>query len=181
MSAVILEIGDVVVRGLKRGDASSLARNANNPRVAAHLRDRFPHPYTDRDARDWIQIALSRDPVRNFAIAAGDEVIGGIGFEPLTDVHARSAELGYWLAEPYWGKGIATEAVRGVVRYAFQHTDLIRIFAHVFEGNPASVRVLEKAGFTCEGRMRQSVVKSGRVLDQFLYAVLRHEVIPDAR
>jgi RimJ/RimL family protein N-acetyltransferase len=172
----LLDAGAFTVRSWRREDASSLARNANNPRVAENLRDRFPHPYTERDAREWIQISLTRDPPRSFAIAAGDEVIGGIGFEPQSDVHSRSAEMGYWIAEPYWGRGIATLAVNAVVRYAFASTDLIRVFATVYDRNAASARVLEKAGFTYEGRMRQSVVKQGRVMDQLLYSILKEEV-----
>jgi RimJ/RimL family protein N-acetyltransferase len=111
----------------------------------------------------------------HFAIATPEELIGSIGFHPQEDVHRRSAELGYWLGQEYWGRGIASAAVPVVVSHAFEDFDLLRIFAYVFQGNVASEKVLEKAGFLCEGTLRQSVYKQGRVLDQKLYAVLRDE------
>ena len=165
-----IDLGQWQVRSYTLDDVPSVARHANNPQVAANLRDRFPHPYTEGNAREWIEHCLRQRPERNFAIAAAEEVIGGIGLELQDDVHFRSAELGFWLAEPYWGQGITTRSVRAVTEFAFANFDLIRIFAMVFESNPASVRVLEKAGYEFEGRMRMSVVKHGRVLDQLVYA-----------
>jgi ribosomal-protein-alanine N-acetyltransferase len=174
-SAVLIDLGEVMIRNLRGKDAPSLARNANNPRVAANLRDRFPQPYTVKDAREWIRRIRSASPETGFAIADGDEVVGGIGYMPQIDVARLSAEIGYWLAEPYWGKGIATRAVRAFVKHVFATTDLVRLYAYVFETNPASVRVLEKAGFRREGRLRKSVIKHGRIIDQDLFALLRDE------
>ena len=156
-------------------DARALARGADNPRVARNLRDRFPHPYTLRDAKKWIRIARGMDPIRHFAIEVDGEAVGGVGFDPLDDIDHRTAEIGYWLAEPFWGRGIATAALEAVSDYAFEALDLVRLQARVYEGNPASMRVLEKTGYVCEARLRRSVTKAGRTIDSFLYARLRDE------
>ncbi len=167
-----IDLGDCEIREFLPGDAGSLARNADNPNVADQLRDHFPHPYTVADAREWIAQTLSRRPPSSFAIATPAEVIGGIGLELQRDPRIRTAELGYWLAEPHWGRGIGTRAVSCFRQQAFEVFDLVRIYARVFETNPASARVLEKAGFRFEGRLRMSVVKQGRLLDELLYSSL---------
>ncbi len=169
----VFALGPCIVRPWKRTDARSIARWADNPRVAVHLRDRFPSPYTVRDARRWIRAAHAIHPPTHFAIEADGEAVGGIGFDAFTDVDRRTAEIGYWLAEPYWGRGIATAAVEAVSDYAFRRFDLVRLQARVFEGNEASQRVLEKAGYELEGRLRRSVTKGDRTIDSFLYARLR--------
>lgn len=170
---MMIDLGGWRIRSYSPEDVPAVARHANNPRVAANLRDRFPHPYTEKHARIWIGHCLEQRPERNFAIANAEEVIGGIGLELQPDVHRASAELGFWLAEPYWGQGIMTRAARAMTDYALARFGLIRVFAMVFESNPASARVLEKAGFELEGRLRMSVIKNGRVLDQLLYAYVR--------
>lgn len=161
------------LRSWKRADEASLVLHANNRNVWINLRDRFPHPYGRSDARAWLAHAAVQKPETNFAIDVGGEAVGGIGFHVQEDVHRRSAEIGYWLGEPFWGRGFATQAVRALTAYAFRAHDLVRIYACVFEWNPASGRVLEKAGFVREGRLRRSVTKDGRTIDQFLYAILR--------
>ena len=160
-----ISVGSHIIRGFKEDDIGSLAKHANNPRVAANLENGFPHPFTAEDAKNWIKRAVSEREDCDFAIATAAEVIGGIGFKQRTDVFHRSAEVGYWIAEPYWGQGIATKALKAIVNYAFHEFDLIRIYASPFECNPASARVLEKSGFQYEGRLRKSVVKktTGRV------------------
>lgn len=163
------------IRSWRPGDAAALVRYANDRRVWRNLRDRFPHPYTARDAEEWVGRATGMVPETHFAIAVGEEAVGGIGLELQTDVFRRSAEIGFWLAEPFWGQGIATEAVRAMTDFAFASFDLCRVFAGVFEWNPASMRVLEKAGYTCEGRLRKSVTKDGQTIDQMLYAIVREE------
>jgi RimJ/RimL family protein N-acetyltransferase len=168
-----IDLESWLIRSYSPDDVPAVARHADNPRVAANLRDRFPHPYTEDHAREWIGHCLEQRPERNFAIATAREVIGGIGLELQQDVHRRSAEIGFWLAEPYWGQGIMTRVLRAMTDYALVQFDLIRLFAMVFEFNPASARVLEKAGFAFEGRLRMSVIKNGRVLDQLLYAYVR--------
>lgn len=169
-----IPFGDFRLRPWRRGDEPALVKYANNPRVAANLRDRFPHPYTPADAREWIdRAAKQKEPLVNFAIAGAKEAIGGIGIIPGEDVHRRSAELGYWLGEPFWGRGIATCAVTAMTGYAFAHFDLVRLGAWVFDGNGASARVLEKAGYRYEGRLRQAAVKNGQVFDVLLYGMVR--------
>ena len=170
---VHLELGDFCIRSYARGDTRAVFTYANNPNVSRHLRDSFPYPYTRRDALRWVSAALAQDVETNFAIATADELIGGIGFQMQADVQRHSAEVGYWLGEPHWGRGITTRAVAAIVDYAFGHFDLVRLYAYVFEGNVASERVLEKNGFVCEGVLRQSVFKNGRFLDQKLFARLR--------
>lgn len=161
------------LRAWRRGDESSLVRHANNRNVWLNLRDRFPHPYTAADAEAWIGTASAESPVANFAIVLADEAVGGIGLTPGTDIFRHSAEIGYWLGEPFWGRGIATEAVRAVTAYAFEYFDVCRLEAGVFEWNPASMRVLEKVGYVREGRARLGVTKDGRRGDRLLYALVR--------
>jgi RimJ/RimL family protein N-acetyltransferase len=171
--SVEIPLSRSTLRGWRHGDEASLVRYANNRNVWLNLRDRFPHPYTAADADAWIGTASVQAPLANFAIVVSGEAIGGIGLELGTDVFRRSAEIGYWLGEPFWGRGIATEAVRAVTQYAFDYFDVRRLEAGVFEWNPASMRVLEKAGYTREGRARLSVIKDGRRGDRLLYGLVR--------
>ena len=154
-------------------DAESLAGHANNPRIARFLRNRFPSPYTLADAREFIAVAEQVPEGMLLGIRYRGEVIGAVGLEPGTDIHRRSAELGYWLAEPYWGRGMVTACVRRYVDFQFERSDLLRIYAEPFADNPASIRVLEKCGFSREGLLRQHAVKDGRVKDVLLYARIR--------
>ncbi|MFN2383863.1 MAG: GNAT family N-acetyltransferase [Gemmatimonadota bacterium] len=167
--------GSVVVRSWHRGDAASLVRHADDREVWRNLRDRFPSPYTEGDAKRWLRVASREDPGMNFAIAVDGEAVGGIGLGAQPDVFRRSVEIGYWLGRPYWGRGIMTEAVRAVTAYGFATLDVGRIFAGVFDWNPASARVLEKAGYTFEARLRRDVTKDGHTLDRLMYAVTRED------
>lgn len=162
-----------VLRSWRNEDEASLVRHANNPKIWLNLRDRFPHPYTVADARRWIGSVRAERPTTNFAIAVDGLAVGGVGFHIQDDVFHRSAEIGYWLGEELWGRGITTEAVRAVTEHAFAQHDLCRLYATVFEWNGASARVLEKAGYVFEGRLRRSATKAGRTIDQLLYAVTR--------
>jgi RimJ/RimL family protein N-acetyltransferase len=164
------------LRPWRNGDQAELVREANNPRVAMNLRDLFPQPYTTRDANEWIARAARESPVLNFAIEVEGHVAGGIGLSPGSDVNRVSAEIGYWLGEAWWGRGIATDAVRGLTRHAFEAFPLNRLFATPFAPNVASCGVLEKAGYRLEGRMMGCAIKEGRIVDQLLYAVTRREV-----
>ena len=159
-----------LLRPWRRGDEAALVEHANDREVWLNLTDAFPHPYTLEDARAWIDVAGSGT---NLAIEIDGAAAGGIGFNRREGVYARTATIGYWLGQRYWGRGIATEALGLLTEHAFATTDLLRLEAHVFEWNPASCRVLDKAGYTLEGRMRRAVVKDGRVIDYFLYAKLR--------
>jgi [ribosomal protein S5]-alanine N-acetyltransferase len=171
----LLDAGCCQIRPFQSGDRESLVRHANNWRVARNMRDLFPHPYTLVEADAWLTVALQQNPVTKFAIAVDGEAVGGIGLTLQDDVYRRSAEIGYWLGESFWGRGIVTAAVRTVTRFAFDTFDLTRIFANVFAWNPASGRVLEKAGYLREGVLRQSVFKEGQMIDAFLYAITRDQ------
>jgi RimJ/RimL family protein N-acetyltransferase len=153
-------------------DAKPIAAHANNPNVARQLRDRFPHPYTVGDARTFIESVADAHPITTFAIDVAGEPVGGIGFSPGTDVERYSAEIGYWLGEQYWGRGITAEAVRLVSDYAFQDCGLLRLYALPFADNGQSMRVLEKAGYQKEAVLRSSSVKFGKPRDQALYALV---------
>jgi ribosomal-protein-alanine N-acetyltransferase len=161
------------LRPYRDGDQASIVRHANNRHVWINLRDRFPHPYTREDADGWIREVAGRNPPTQCAIAVGGEVAGGIGLTLQEDVHRRSAEIGYWLGEPFWGRGIMSEAVPAFTTYGFATFDLCRVYATVFEWNPASARILEKSGYVLEGRLRKSVTKDSRTIDQLLYACIR--------
>jgi RimJ/RimL family protein N-acetyltransferase len=168
-----IDLGEWCVRSFVAGDADAIAKYANNRRISINLRDRFPYPYTRADAEAFLDAAWAQQPESDFAIASRTEAIGGIGYHRQSDVHRLTAEIGYWLGEPFWGRGIATRAVRALTESVFATTPLVRLYAHVFEWNPASGRVLEKAGYTLEGRLRRSVLKEGRVIDQLIYARVR--------
>jgi RimJ/RimL family protein N-acetyltransferase len=159
-------------------DAEPLARQANDRRIWVHLRDAFPYPYALQDAERFLGMAMGMSPQTYFAIEVACAVAGGIGYTLHQDVERVGAELGYWLGVEYWGRGIATAAVSAVTRYAFQsHPDLRRLYAVPFSSNPASARVLSKAGYRLEGTLRQSALKDGKVLDQWMYAVVRDEYL----
>lgn len=170
-----LKLNHLRIRTWKPEDKASLILYGNNRNIWINLRDRFPYPYTAADADQWIRQAIEETPQTHFAIVTQGSVIGGIGLELGTDIFRRSAEIGYWLGEPFWGRGIATAAVRAITNDAFSTFNLCRIYAGVFEWNPASMRVLEKAGYMREGRLKKSVFKDGKVIDQCLYAMIRRD------
>lgn len=159
-----------MIRPWKRDDSAALVKYANNRNVWLHLRDAFPHPYTEASAAAFLEMVFGQNPTTFHAIATEEEAIGGIGISINQDVHRLTAEMGYWLAEPFWGKGLMTEAVRRFTESVFESFPLVRIYAEPYATNPSSCRVLEKAGFTLEGRLRSSVIKDGQILDQLLYA-----------
>ena len=171
---MILDCGDFILRPLRAGDEASLVENANDREVWRNLRDRFPHPYTLADAAEWIRLVEAQPrPPMQFGVILGDAAIGGIGLEKRADVHRKTAEIGYWLGRRHWGKGIATAAVRRLTEHAFAAFDLERLEAAVFAWNPASARVLEKAGYRLEARLERSVFKDGELTDTLLYVRLR--------
>ena len=168
-----LQLDGFEVRPYGVADAAGLANHANNRKVWRNLRDAFPHPYRLEDAVAFIARAAEQDPLTVFCIAVDGEAAGGIGFKLHEDVERFSAELGYWLAETHWGRGIATAAVKAVCDYAMQAHQLNRVFATPYAWNPASCRVLEKAGFQREGLLRCAAFKDGQVVDQIVYARIR--------
>lgn len=154
-------------------DLDSLVKYANNPKIADKLTDKFPHPYTKENGKMFIEFATKNTPTNIFAIDINGEVCGGIGIHPQEDVHRKNAELGYWLAEPFWGNGIITKAIVQIVEYGFMNFDITRIFARPYGTNTASQRVLEKAGFTFEGKFEKTLFKNGEYKDELIYAVRR--------
>ena len=163
------------IREWKLEDSVRLAEMLNNRKILDNLRDGLPYPYTINDAKDYITAMLSADKTKTFAFAieANNEVIGSIGVFRCDNIHFRTAEMGYYIGEPYWGKGYATSAVKQTCKNIFEHTDIIRIFAEPFVYNTASCRVLEKTGFQLEGTLHSNAVKNGTVLDMKLYALVK--------
>jgi ribosomal-protein-alanine N-acetyltransferase len=174
MPTTDIDAGICRIRSWQAGDASSLARHANDREIWRNMRDLFPHPYHISDAEDFIALAKRRDPESFFAIAVDGEAVGGIGYTLHEDIERVGAEIGYWLGVRFWGRGIMTAAVVALTRAVFGlHRELRRLYAVPMAWNPASARVLEKAGYLLEGRLRQSAIKDGQVVDQLLYAVVR--------
>lgn len=162
------------IRLWKQEDLESLVRHANNVNVWNNLRNYFPHPYTDENGMEWLNKVVDAPlPALNLAIDVDGEAVGGIGLILNTDVYIKSAEIGYWLGEPFWGKGIATEAVRLMTEHAFYYFDLVRVYAEVFETNKASMRVLEKNGYYLEGVRRKAVFKNEVLMDDYIWVKLR--------
>jgi [ribosomal protein S5]-alanine N-acetyltransferase len=160
-----------VLRRWRTNDLASLIRHANNANVSRYLRDRFPCPYTRRDGRAFLASAAgSGSGDTRLAIDVDGEAVGGIGIIIGTDVERYSAEVGYWLGEAYWGRGIVTEALRLFSEDVFDRLNLLRLFAVASSANVGSARVLEKAGYQKEAVMRSAAVKFGEPSDQLLYA-----------
>lgn len=168
-----LTLSDCTIRPWAETDAAALQRHANNRKVSIHLRDRFPYPYELEQARAFLGWIASQESPTVWAIDLGGEAIGGIGIEMHTDVERVSAEIGYWLGEAFWGRGIATAALSAVTAEAFKRFEITRLYAVPFADHAASVRVLEKAGYVREGLLRQSAIKDGKIRDQLLFAAYR--------
>lgn len=171
---VELDSGFCRLRPYRASDVAALARIGNDREVSRNLTDRFPHPYTEQAARNWIAVCeADGEPTRNFAIEVDGLLAGGAGIELREGERTGAAEVGYWLGRRFWGRGIATAAVIALRDYAFETFELEKLEASVFGWNPSSVRVLEKAGFQQEGRLRRAVVKDGERTDLLLYGLLR--------
>ncbi len=151
-------------------DAPALTEYANDQGIWQNLSDTFPHPYTTQDAEFFLCLMADNQRDLHLAFEVDGVAVGSLGVHFKSDVRRRSAEIGYWLARPYWGRGLAAAAVRAVSDYVFAHFDVCRLYAVVFEPNVASARVLEKAGFELEAKLRKSIVKQGQMLDSRLYA-----------
>ena len=168
----------IKIREWRIEDKADLAENLNNVHVLNNLRDGLPYPYTEKDAEEYINVMLSSDKENTFAFAVtlDDQVIGSIGVFRCDNIHRRTAELGYYIGEKYWGNGYMTSAVRQICAYVFENTDIIRLFSEPFAKNVASCRVLEKSGFACEGVLRKNAFKNGEFLDMKLYALIKPDV-----
>jgi [ribosomal protein S5]-alanine N-acetyltransferase len=165
--------GDIKLRRFKKSDAPRMAELANNENVSRNLTDGFHHPYTLQHAEEFIQRFMDQEPVTVFAIEYRGEYVGNISLSKGTDIHRKSAEIGYFIGEPYWHKGIATTAVNLITEYGFNNLDIVRIHTGIFEYNKASMRVLEKCGFIKEGVFQKSVLKQGRLWDEVRFAKLK--------
>lgn len=165
----------IQIRKWELADAKDLATALSNRKILDNLRDGLPYPYTEQDGKDFIVAMLAADENSTFAFAItlDGKVIGSIGAFRQENIHKHTAELGYYIAEEHWGKGIMTEAVKQLCDYVFSHTDMIRIYAEPFAYNIGSQRVLEKAGFQYEGTLRNNAVKNGKILDMKMYSILR--------
>jgi len=159
-------------------DKVNLAKMLSNRNIQNNLRDGLAYPFTEEDAEIFISSMLSADPTKTFAFAitVHDEAIGSIGVFRCENIHARTAEMGYYISEPYWGNGLATSAVKQICKYVFETTDIIRIFADPFSYNRASCHVLEKAGFQFEGTLHSNAVKNGTVIDMEVYALIKQKI-----
>ena len=166
------------IRKWELSDATDLATALSNKKIQDNLRDGLPYPYTEQDGTDYISAMLSADENETFAFAitVDNKVIGSIGVFRQVNIHRQTAELGYYIAEEYWGKGIMTEAVKQICEYVFENSDIIRIYAEPFAYNAASCRVLEKAGFQSEGTLRCNAVKNGKVIDMKMYSLLKPDL-----
>ena len=166
-----------MLRPWRPEDAPSIARHADDPQVAANLRDVFPCPYQLSDAEEFIRLCRAAEPEQAIvrAIVVDGQAVGSVALTRGTDVCRRSAELGYWLGRAFWGRGIMTKAVEEMCRTGFEAWDIVRIYAEPFAHNAGSRRVLEKAGFALEGVMRSGIWKNGRLRDYCMYALLRPE------
>jgi ribosomal-protein-alanine N-acetyltransferase len=170
-----LRLSSCDVRSWRASDVDSLVTHANNRKIWINLRDAFPHPYTKADGRKFLRGVVGKKPETLFAIAVDGDAVGGIGYSPHQDVERVSAEVGYWLAEPFWGRGIMSEALAAVTKHAIKTHHLTRVYAVPFAWNPASCRVLEKAGYVLEARLRHSAIKNGQLIDQMQYAYIETE------
>lgn len=171
----------VTIRHLRKHDEEILSKLADNKKVWDNLRDYIPHPYTRQDAADFIEFILSHKPITTFAVCLDDEFVGVMGYNLQTDIYSHSAEIGYWLGEPYWGNGIASKAILLVIDHAFNTLDLRRLYTAVFDYNPASMKVLEKAGFQREGRGIKSIIKNGEYYDEIKFGLLNPKYFPSEK
>lgn len=159
------------LRRFQDSDLVSLMKYANNINIAKFLTNQFPYPYTKESGVAFLSMAIENLGI--FAIEVNGEAVGSIGIFPQTDIHEKGAELGYWLAEPFWGKGIMTQAIKEMVIYGFDTFDIIRIYARPFSTNFASQKVLEKSGFVCEARLKKALFKNGDYIDEMIYTIFK--------
>jgi len=162
----------IILRQWSIDDASVLAEIANNKNIADNLQDLFPFPYSLKDARKWLRTIAQVNPPRNFAIVSDGTIVGNIGILTKEDIHRKNIEIGYFLSEKQWGKGIAAIAIQAITSYAFSNFDIVRVYAETFADNIRSRRALEKAGFISEGTFRRSIIKNGIIKDSCIYSIL---------
>jgi RimJ/RimL family protein N-acetyltransferase len=168
----------IILRPWSKSDASHLALIANNKKIADNLRDGLPFPYSIKDARNWLNIILpENNPPKFFAIEVDKQLVGSIGIISKTDIYRKNFEIGFFLVENFWGKGIITRAIKAVSSYAFSEFDIVRIYAETFSDNIGSQRALEKAGFRLEATLKRSIIKNEIIKDSCIYSILREDFI----
>ena len=173
----MIDLGNIILRNWQKKDIKSLAKNANNKKIWDNLRDEFPYPYTELAAKQWIVIANEDKPLTNFAIEYKGSAIGGIGVILQSDVYRKNAEIGYWLGEKYWNKGISTKSVKGMIKYTFETFNVNRLYANVFESNISSIRVLKKCGFSEEAHLKKALIKNNKIQDCYIYSLLKTDSV----
>jgi len=160
---------DYILRPWRSSDLDSLVKHADNYNIAKWLTNQFPHPYTYESGKSYIEMVGKDNPAKVFAIEIDGEAAGSIGVFPQSDIHQKSAEIGYWLSEKYWRNGIMSSAIRDIVKYGFNTFDIVRIYARPFSTNIGSQKVLEKAGFTLEAKLKKAIFKKGELMDELIY------------
>ena len=163
------------LRPWKKSDLDSLVKYANNKNIAKFLTNKFPHPYTKKDGIAFIKFASTTEPIHIFAIDVDGEAVGGIGIHPQSDIHEKNAEIGYWIAEPFWGKGIASKAIKMMIDFAFITFEINRIYAMTFETNTVSQNVLIKNGFVLEAHFKKIVFKNNEYFDELIYGFRKED------
>lgn len=172
---MIIQVGNIQIRDFHLTDVDALVKHANNYKISKFMRDSFPYPYTEENATGWINYIKKNNFNLSFVIANEIELIGGIGALPQSDVHCFSADVGFWIGEPFWNQGIISKCLTAFCNYLFSKYNFNRLTANVFEGNDASKRVLEKAGFILEGTLRKNVCKENNFFDHYIYGLLKEE------
>jgi RimJ/RimL family protein N-acetyltransferase len=166
----------IILRPWAITDAPQLALIADNKNISDNIRDGLPNPYSEKDARDWLNLILPENiPPRFFSISTGDRIVGSIGIVTKTNIYRKNVEIGFFLSEKFWGQGIMTRAIRAVTSYAFETFDIVRVYAEVFSDNIASRRALEKAGFRLEAYLKSSIIKNDVIKDCCIYSVLKED------
>ncbi|PBQ33321.1 GNAT family N-acetyltransferase [Sphingobacteriaceae bacterium] len=162
---------EFTLRPWTMNDLQSLVKYANNHKIAENMTNQFPHPYKEENGKAFIEFATKDSPIHIFAIEVNGEAVGGVGIHPQSDIHIKNAELGYWLAEPFWGKGIVSKIIPQIVDFAFKTYDITRVFARPYGRNRGSQKVLEKNGFKLEARLEKTIFKNGEYEDELIYAI----------
>jgi len=166
----------LILRPYQPNDIESLVKHANNFNISKYLTNKFPFPYEKKDGEAFIQLALSHNPLQIKAIVLNGEVIGSIGVHQLADIYSKSAEIGYWIAEDFWGKGIVPLAIKEMLKYGFDTFDIERIFARTTHTNLASQQVLKKAGFIFEAELKDTIFKNGEYFDELIFGFRKHQL-----
>ena len=161
------------LREWHKSDMEDMVEHANNYNIAKWLTNQFPYPYTSEDAKNYLDLIKDDNPTKVFAIVVEGKAVGSIGIFPQSDIHEKSAEIGYWLSEKYWGKGIISRAIQEITTYGFNTFDIVRAFARPFSTNKGSQRALEKAGFELEARLKNALYKNGEIMDEMIYVKFR--------